>query len=130
MLFAKSKLSSNGIFIRPKFPREALCDNHDWRASLRVRRIKKPAFDQRNLHRRKIIGGGGRKACASSFPRLSRPPNGFHFDPLAKAAEWNVARRARPGYPRQRTKAPHPFFPTISLLHTIYEFLPGPRISR
>src|SRR2546430_2891015 len=51
MLFAKSNLSSNGIFIRPKFPREALRDNHDWRTSLRVRRIKKAAFDQPNLHR-------------------------------------------------------------------------------
>src|SRR2546429_4761079 len=105
MLFAKSNLSSNGIFIRRKFPSEALRDNHDWRTSLRVRRIKKAAFDQPNLHRRKIIGGGGRKACASSFSRLRRPPNGFHFDALAKAAERNVAGRARRSYPRQRTEA-------------------------
>src|SRR2546430_9564405 len=52
-------------------------------------------FRSPNLHRRKIIGGGGRKACASSFSRLRRPPNGFHFDALAKAAERNVAGRDR-----------------------------------
>jgi len=67
MLLAKSNLSSNGIFIRPKFPREALRDNHDWRTSLRVRKIKKAAFDQPNLHRRKIIGD----AAQNSAPVLS-----------------------------------------------------------
>src|SRR2546430_12064694 len=70
-------------------------------------------FRSPNLHRRKIIGGGGRKACASSFSRLRRPPNGFHFDALAKAAERNVAGRARRSYPRQRTEARQNFFTEI-----------------
>src|SRR6185437_4707461 len=115
MLLAKANLSSNRIFVWPKFPCEGLRDNGDWRVSFRIRSIKKPAFHQPDLHCRKVFGRGGPKLRPGPFSRLGRPVNGLHQDTLAEAAEWNVAGRTRRSYPgntrrRARTSSPKVLF--------------------
>src|SRR5258707_4214928 len=106
MLLAKSKFSTDGILVWPKFLCERLIDNRRGRSARRIGGSERAALDQPNLHRRTIIGGDRGELGAPSFSRLRRPlVRSFDFDRRSEPTERHMTSLAYSNHLRQCMEA-------------------------